>query len=89
MSRYDFSTYCFLRYLLKAKPTANLLVHMYKWIEGEVEKPTGRLNPSFFLANLKYIFSQNYPAEYNDILYKKQIEFKLFEDTDPTNKPLE
>jgi len=57
MSRYDFSTYCFLRYLLKAKPTANLLVHMYKWIEGEVEKPTGRLNPSFFLANLKYIFS--------------------------------
>lgn len=80
MSRYDFSTYCYLRCLLKAKPTASILVHTYKWIEAEVESPTGRLKPEFFLDNLKYVFSQSYPDEYNDILYKKQIEFKMFED---------
>lgn len=38
---------------------------------------------------MRYIFNQNYNEELNDILYKKQINFKLFEDLEPMNKPLE
>jgi hypothetical protein len=33
-----------------------MLVHLYKWIEGEVEQPTGRIRPKMFLQNMRYIF---------------------------------
>jgi hypothetical protein len=89
MTPYEFSSYLFLRDILKAKSTPTLLVHMYKWIEGEVERPSDRFKIQYFLSNMRYVFSEAYPVEYNDILYKKQVEFKLFEDIEPTNKPLE
>jgi hypothetical protein len=89
MTPYEFSSYLFLRDILKAKSTPTLLVHTYKWIEGEVERPSDRFKIQYFLSNMRYVFSEAYPEEYNDILYKKQVEFKLFEDIEPTNKPLE
>lgn len=89
MSYYDFSRYCYLREVLKAPPTEQLIFHAYKWIEGEVEGPTGKFKPKWFLKNIKYIFNQPLSENLNDILYKKKIEFKLFEDLEPMNKPLE
>lgn len=38
---------------------------------------------------MKYVFNQKLSENLNDILYKKKIEFKLFEDLEPMNKPLE
>jgi hypothetical protein len=57
MSRYEFSTYCYLRNILGYKATSKMVVHLYKWIEGEVESPSTKIRPRFFLANLKYIFA--------------------------------
>jgi hypothetical protein len=54
-----------------------------------VEAPTGKFKLKRFLKNLKYIFNQPLTEDLNEILYKKKIEFKLFEDLEPTNKPLE
>ncbi len=56
MNPYEFSTYCYLRKLLKMPATQNILVHLYKWIEGEVENPAGKIRPKYFLQNMKYIF---------------------------------
>jgi|JI6StandDraft_1071083.scaffolds.fasta_scaffold137633_1 hypothetical protein len=36
MTFYEFSTYCYLRKILKVPATNNLLVHIYKIVEGEV-----------------------------------------------------
>lgn len=54
-----------------------------------MERPTGKFKPKYFLSNLRYVFSHKHEEDLTDILYKKQIEFKLFEDLEPTNKPLE
>lgn len=51
--------------------------------------PTQKFKPKFLLSNMRYIFNQSYSEELNEILYKKQINFKLFEDLEPMNKPLE
>lgn len=89
LGHYDFSTYCYLRQALNVPPTTRLLLHAYKWVEGEVERPTGKFKPKYFLRNLRYVFSHKHEEDLSDILYKKKIEFKLFEDLEPTNKPLE
>lgn len=89
LGHYDFSTYCYLRQALKVPPTTRLLLHTYKWVEGEVERPTGKFKPKYFLSNLRYVFSHKHEEDLSDVLYKKKIEFKLFEDLEPTNKPLE
>jgi len=56
MSFYEFSTYCHLRSSLKMPATRNMLVHLYKWVEAAVEQPNTKINPVFFLKNIKYIF---------------------------------
>lgn len=65
-----------------------MLVQLYKWVEGEVESPTDKIRPKYFLANMKYIFETAPVNEYNDLLYKQEQQFKLFEDITPGNKPL-
>lgn len=57
MTAYEFSTYCYLRSRMRVPATSSLLVHLYKMIEGEVEQPSGRIRPRFFLHNIKYIFA--------------------------------
>ena len=91
MKAYHFSTYCFIRQQLGVEASAALVVHMYKWVESEVEQPTGKYKPRYMLGNLRYIFRSPSArsGELQDILLPKQIEFKLFEDIEPANKPLQ
>jgi hypothetical protein len=89
MNLYQFSSYCYYRGALGVAPTERLIFHTYKWIEGEVEKPTGNFRPAWFLKLMKYVFNQKLSENFNDIFYKKKITFKLFEDLEPMNKPLE
>jgi hypothetical protein len=58
MSYYQFSTYCYLRQALRVPPTERLIFHTYKWIEGEVERPTGKFKPNWFFKNIRYAFKQ-------------------------------
>ena len=34
MTLYEFSTYCYLRMMLRQPATRTMFVHLYKWIEG-------------------------------------------------------
>jgi hypothetical protein len=36
-----------------------------------VERPTDKIRPRYFLANMRYIFESAPVDQYNDILYKK------------------
>lgn len=65
-----------------------MLVHLYKWIEGEVEAPSKKMRPNHFLQNMKYVLETAPVDEENELLYKKEQAFKLFEDVEPENKPL-
>ena len=37
----------------------------------------------------RYVFSRSYDETFNDLFWKKKIEFKLFEDIEPTIKSLD
>ena len=89
MKPYNFSTYCYLRMQLRQPPTDSLVVHMYKWVEAQVEAPSLQYKTRHMLNNLRYVFSQPPSEQLKDILFKKHIEFTLFEDVEPPNKPLE
>lgn len=88
MTLYEFSAYCHIRKTLKVPATRNLLVHIYKIVDAEVEHPTDKIKPKYFLQNMKYVFETAPVEEEKFILYPIQQEFKLFEDVAPPNKPL-
>lgn len=88
MNHYEFSTYCYLRQKLHIPASEKMLVHLYKWIEGEAWQPSNKIKPKFFLANMKYIFETASTENLNDIFYKQEYQFSLFEDVPPSNKVL-
>jgi len=47
-----------------------MLIHLYKWVEGEVWQPSNKIKPKYFLANMKYIFETAPSNQLQDIFYK-------------------